>query len=100
RGRTAAAGQKRGGETACRALAFAGLGGRACPSIPGVSQIRRTSPYSGFMSFSRLLNVHQKFPDRRVDNIHDTIEAELTAAGFGEDLKPGARIAIGVGSRG
>ena len=52
------------------------------------------------MSFSRLLNVHQKFPDRRVDNIHDTIEAELTAAGFGEDLKPGARIAIGVGSRG
>ncbi len=52
------------------------------------------------MSFSRLLNVHQKFPDRRVANIPDTIEMELTSAGFGENLKPGARIAIGVGSRG
>jgi len=52
------------------------------------------------MSFSRLLNVHQKFPDRRVANIPDSIEAELTSAGFGENLKPGARIAIGVGSRG
>jgi hypothetical protein len=52
------------------------------------------------MSFSRLLNVHQKFPDRRVTDIPSTIEMELTAAGIGEDLKPGARIAIGVGSRG
>ncbi len=52
------------------------------------------------MSFSRLLNVHQKFPDRRVADIPSTIEMELTSAGFGEKLKPGARIAIGVGSRG
>ena len=52
------------------------------------------------MSFSRLLNVHQKFPDRRVDDIPSAIEMELTTAGFGENLKPGARIAIGVGSRG
>ena len=52
------------------------------------------------MSFSRLLNVHQKFPDRRIADIPSTIHKELTSAGFGENLKPGARIAIGVGSRG
>ena len=100
RRRTAEAGPQRRGEKAGRALASAGLRGRARPSIPGVSQIHRTSPYSGFMSFSRLLNVHQKFPDRRVADIASTIEMELTSAGFGENLKPGARIAIGVGSRG
>jgi hypothetical protein len=52
------------------------------------------------MSFSRLLNVHQKFPDRRVADISSTVQTELAASGFGENLKPGARIAIGVGSRG
>lgn len=52
------------------------------------------------MSFSRLLNVHQKFPDRRVADISSTVQKELAGSGFGENLKPGARIAIGVGSRG
>src|SRR5580693_4472394 len=52
------------------------------------------------MSFSRLLNIHQKFPDRRVADISSTVQKELSSAGFGENLKPGARIAIGVGSRG
>ncbi len=52
------------------------------------------------MSFSRLLNVHQKFPGRRVADISSTVQKELASAGFGENLKPGARIAIGVGSRG
>jgi hypothetical protein len=52
------------------------------------------------MSFSRLLNVHQKFPDRRVHDISGTIESELTGAGFGDNLTHGSRIAIGVGSRG
>ena len=52
------------------------------------------------MSFSRLLNVHQKFPDRRVGDISSTVEKELAAARMGEHLKLGARIAIGVGSRG
>ena len=49
------------------------------------------------MSFSRLLNIHQKFPDRRVSDIPSTVQKELAAARFGENLKPGARIAIGVG---
>jgi hypothetical protein len=52
------------------------------------------------MSFSRLLNIHQQFPDRRVADISSTVQQELASAGFGENLKPGARIAIGVGSRG
>src|SRR5579863_7094659 len=52
------------------------------------------------MSFSRLLNIHQKFPDRRVADISATVQKELAGSGFGENLKPGARIAIGVGSRG
>ena len=52
------------------------------------------------MSFSRLLNVHQKFPDRRVADIPSTIHTELASAAMAENLKPGARIAIGVGSRG
>jgi hypothetical protein len=52
------------------------------------------------MSFSRLLNIHQKFPDRRVADISSTVQKELSAARFGDNLKPGARIAIGVGSRG
>jgi hypothetical protein len=52
------------------------------------------------MSFSRLLNIHQQFPDRRVADISSTVQQELASAGFGENLKSGARIAIGVGSRG
>jgi hypothetical protein len=52
------------------------------------------------MSFSRLLNIHQKFPDRRIADIPSTVHKELAGAGFGDHLKPGARIAIGVGSRG
>jgi hypothetical protein len=52
------------------------------------------------MSFSRLLNIHQKFPDRRGADISSTVQKELAGSHFGENLKPGARIAIGVGSRG
>jgi hypothetical protein len=52
------------------------------------------------MPFPRLLNVRQHFPDRRIHNIPDTIASELRGSGFAETLKPGARVAIGVGSRG
>lgn len=52
------------------------------------------------MPFSRLLTVRQHFPDRRISNIAETVIRELTASGFGAGLAPGARIAIGVGSRG
>lgn len=52
------------------------------------------------MNLPRLLTVHQKFPDRRIADIPGTVAGELSAAGFESKLKPGARIAIGVGSRG
>ncbi len=52
------------------------------------------------MPFSRLLTVRQHFPDRRIPDIPGTIARELRESGFGQTLKPGARIAIGVGSRG
>ena len=52
------------------------------------------------MSFAKLLNVHQQFPDRRVRDLSGTISHELSTAEFGATLASGSRIAIGVGSRG
>ncbi len=52
------------------------------------------------MAFARLLNVRQHFPDRSLHDIPATISRELASSGFGANLRPGARIAIGVGSRG
>ncbi len=52
------------------------------------------------MAFPRLLTVRQNFPDRSLRDIPGTIARELSAAEFGSNLKPGSRIAIGVGSRG
>jgi hypothetical protein len=50
--------------------------------------------------FSRMLYVRQNFPDRRLADIPGEVQKQLSASGFGSNLKPGARIAIGVGSRG
>jgi hypothetical protein len=52
------------------------------------------------MAFSRMLVVRQNFPDRRVSDIPGEILKGLSAAGFASRLQPGARVAIGVGSRG
>ena len=52
------------------------------------------------MDLSRLLVVRQHFPDRRIHNVRDEVLRELSQARFGERLKPGSRVAIGVGSRG
>ena len=52
------------------------------------------------MDFPRLIPVRQNFPDRRIADIPATVASELAGSGFGSSLKPGARIAIGVGSRG
>ncbi len=52
------------------------------------------------MDFPRLLPVRQNFPDRRLADIPGEVRKQLSTAGFGARLKPGARIAIGVGSRG
>jgi hypothetical protein len=52
------------------------------------------------MQFPRVLLVRQNFPDRKLADIAGTVRKELSAADFQSRLKPGARVAIGVGSRG
>jgi hypothetical protein len=52
------------------------------------------------MQFPRLLVVRQKFPDRRIPDVAAEVRTQLAASTFAARLKPGARIAIGVGSRG
>lgn len=52
------------------------------------------------VSFPRILPVRQRFPDRRLDGIPAEVGRELAACGFEKRVAPGARIAIGVGSRG
>src|ERR1051325_168664 len=58
------------------------------------------SRYPEIMAFSRLLPVRQHFPDRSIGDIPAAIARELASSGFGAKLKPGSRVAIGVGSRG
>lgn len=52
------------------------------------------------MQFPRLLLVRQKFPDRRIPDVAAEVHKQLGVSGFAARLKPGSRIAIGVGSRG
>ena len=52
------------------------------------------------MDFPRLLLVRQNFPDRSLRDVRAAVAQELTRSPFGGRLKPGARVAIGVGSRG
>ena len=52
------------------------------------------------MQFPRLLLVRQKFPDRKIPDVAAEVHKQLNASGFAARLKPGSRVAIGVGSRG
>ena len=52
------------------------------------------------MQYPRLLLVRQQFPDRRILDVPAEVQKQLATSGFAARLKPGARIAIGVGSRG
>lgn len=52
------------------------------------------------MQLPRLLLVQQKFPDRRIPDVRAEVEKQLAASAFASRVKPGARIAVGVGSRG
>src|SRR5579871_2900425 len=52
------------------------------------------------MKFPRLLPVRQHFPDHRIPDVADAVRRELQASGFSSRLRPGARVALGVGSRG
>jgi hypothetical protein len=52
------------------------------------------------MLFPRLLVTRQKFPDRSLPDVPAEVQKQLAASGFAARVKPEARIAIGVGSRG
>src|SRR5690242_13388332 len=52
------------------------------------------------MDFPRLLTVRQNFPDRSLRDIPGEIQRQLSQSGFASRVKPDARVAIGVGSRG
>jgi hypothetical protein len=52
------------------------------------------------MSLPRLLVVRQKFTDRRIPDVAAEVRKQLAQSGFAARLKPGSRVAIGVGSRG
>jgi hypothetical protein len=49
---------------------------------------------------SRLLIVRQNFPDLRLPDVRAETRHQLERGGFAMRLQPGARVAIGVGSRG
>ena len=49
---------------------------------------------------SRLLLVRQNFPDLRLADVRAEVRHQLERSGFAARLRPGARVAIGVGSRG
>jgi hypothetical protein len=49
---------------------------------------------------SRLLVVRQNFPDRRLADVRTETQRQLERSGFAGRLRPGARVAVGVGSRG
>src|SRR6185437_1186991 len=52
------------------------------------------------MQFPRLCLVRQTFPDRRIADVPAEVRKRLAASGFASRVKPGGRVAIGVGSRG
>jgi hypothetical protein len=52
------------------------------------------------MRFPRLLLIRQKFADRGLPDVPAEVRRQLAASGFAARVQPGARIAIGVGSRG
>ena len=52
------------------------------------------------MAFPRTVLVKQHFPDRRIADIPAEVQRQLAGSSLGANLPPGARIAIGVGSRG
>src|SRR3954468_24145701 len=49
---------------------------------------------------SRLLVVRQTYPDMRLPDLSAEVRRQMEQSGFAEQLRPGARVAIGVGSRG
>src|SRR5580693_2288604 len=66
---------------------------------PSRSRLRKNG-YPKNMEFPRLLPVRQHFPDHRIPDLRHAVQLELRESAFGSRLKPGAQVALGVGSRG
>jgi hypothetical protein len=56
--------------------------------------------YAENMQVPRLLPVRQHFPSRAIGDVAGEVQRQLSMSGFSSRLKPGVRVAIGVGSRG
>jgi hypothetical protein len=56
--------------------------------------------YAEGMNFPRFVHAEQSFPNRAIGNIGEHIRQELAQSDFASRVPKGARIAIGVGSRG
>ncbi|MDX2027791.1 MAG: hypothetical protein SFW62_04070 [Alphaproteobacteria bacterium] len=52
------------------------------------------------MPLPKMLLVRQHFPDRQIHNVPDAVTQQMHSFPFADEFQPGARIAIGVGSRG
>jgi hypothetical protein len=52
------------------------------------------------VGFPRIYLIKQDFPDRSIKDIPAEVRQQMEQAGFAAKVKPGARIAIGAGSRG
>jgi hypothetical protein len=52
------------------------------------------------MAFAPFLLVRQHFPSRKLGDIPGAVARQLSASGLAAGLRPGTRIALGVGSRG
>ena len=52
------------------------------------------------MKLQRLVHIRQNFPDRRLPDVAAAVRAEIEGADWALAVKPGSRVAIGVGSRG
>ncbi len=62
--------------------------------------MRTVVQYANYMNFPRFVHAEQSFPNRAIPNIEDHIRQELGASDITMHVPKGARIAIGVGSRG
>ena len=52
------------------------------------------------MPFPKMIRIRQRFDCPRVDNIPETVEAELSKLALAGKVRPGQSIAITAGSRG
>jgi hypothetical protein len=52
------------------------------------------------MKLQRLVRIRQNFPQRKLRDVAAAVQAEMEAAEWTQAIRPGSRIAVGVGSRG